>query len=323
MKACKAPFMATLLVMFFYLFSTSSLFAQTASDTTKARSGARIQKTNWSNSMECTFGDTVCVYLWEDNILWLKLIVRFADPNIGLYLPMHFEYLFSNYTPSRPLFGYTDEVTPDIVEPTILENGDSAWMASFLFQFNLDEHCGSKNNFPFELTYRLVTLNGSAGYMPYPQSLYPTLFPPDTFMIDPTGVAPQITVIKEMCCYDQSYTCSPDPIHPYHRNIREVNRLNYSQVAELEDVEWEEESISIFPNPFSTAMTVRLMKEGQLDDTVLRVYDTHGRQVLQQNAFKTNETGELNITTEQWPSGIYFFHFSSEKDSKILKAIKY
>ena len=325
MKTCKPTMVTTLLVMLFCLISTNIVLGQP--DPPKTRSGARIQKTNWSNSMGCTYGDTVCVSLWEDDVLWLKLIVDFADPLIGNYPAMHFRYHFPVYSfnPQYPLIGMTDAVTPDIIEPTVLENGDSAWRASFLFQFDLSEFCGPDKHIPFPLTYQLMTPT-STGHIPYPVAAFPTLFPADTFYVDSTGLAPEMKTTKEMCCYGESFTCSPDAVHPYHRNSAEDNRLSYNGYGEQEDMarsEKEKESIRIFPNPFSRIMTVSMMEEDLSATTFLRVYDTQGKLVFQQSNFEINNAGDLIIPTEQWSPGIYFFHFLSNQDSKILKAVKY
>ncbi len=315
----KNHFYGIIRIAMIFAFSCSISFTQ-AQPKTK-RSGARIQKTNWSNSMGCTFADDICVALLEDDLLAFKLIVNFADPYIQDYPPMHFNYFFPNYHPLYPLFGYTDEVTPDMVYPVVLETGDSAWAAHFYFEIFLEDHCALYDNFFFKVEYQLVTPMGS-GYMPYPVIAHPGLFPPDTFRIYQTGFAEYVKTDKEMCCDGQVHPCPPDVTTNSSASTRSTAAdFTFRGFSSSDDQNIQEEEIEIFPNPTSTYVNIYLEESALKEDLQLAVYDASGRVMYQQNQFYQGEQSNA-ISTMDWPRGIYFFRFFSETQTIVKKVVK-
>ncbi len=298
-------------------------------DTT--RKPVRIEKTNWTNSMDCTFGDTVCVALAEDNILYAKLIARFGDQSVLDYPPMHFFYTF--YGPGNfSMMGVTGAITPPMVEPTVLEYGDEVWKGVFHFELDMNTTCEyiSTQNFPVYVEYMLVTpvpVNDDdidVQYTPYPVGDYPGLFPPDTFYVDPvSGLAEYHELRKEVCCAGESQDCSESPEMTFITNesgsVLYDNRNGQSSLGTIEE---NEDAINgkLFPNPFSSNITLNLTSLDPHEEVTLLVYNREGKEIAY-HSFTGDQKKE--ISTENWVPGLYFFKVFSSGQMLVLKSIKH
>jgi len=273
--------------------------------------------------MGCDFEEDICVALLEDDILAFKLIVNFLDPDIQNYPAMHFNYFFPNYHPQYPLFGYTHEVTPQMVYPVVLETGHSAWAAHFYFEIVLEDHCDLYDAFFFKVEYQLVTPM-EVGYMPYPVFAHPDLFPPTIFDVPQSGLAAYVKTNKEMCCDGEVYPCPEDVVtitNSASSRSSSTADFTFQGFSPSEEETIVAGEISIFPNPTSTYVNIYLEEKALKEDLKMVVYDAKGKVMYQQNQFQQDKHSNA-IYTIDWPSGIYFFRFFSDQQTIIKKVVK-
>jgi hypothetical protein len=85
-----------------------------------------------------------------------------------------------------------------------------------------------------------------------------------------------------------------------------LNKLN-DLISETEEVKEEEFGVKVSPNPFQNSLLISSKKS---DNKIvkLKVYNAAGV-LLQEHQVQANE---INITTENWPSGLYFLEYWME-----------
>lgn len=77
-----------------------------------------------------------------------------------------------------------------------------------------------------------------------------------------------------------------------------------------------EQAFSVFPQPFT--QNVQLVLPKQASKTAkLEVYDSQGRWIS-----SSSTLNQLEVNTENWPTGVYFFHLIENGQRQIFKGIK-
>jgi hypothetical protein len=77
-----------------------------------------------------------------------------------------------------------------------------------------------------------------------------------------------------------------------------------------------EQAFSVYPQPF--VQSVRLTLPKNVSKTAqMEVYDSQGRWISSSSALN-----QLEVNTENWPTGVYFFHLIENGQRQIFKGIK-
>jgi predicted metal-dependent hydrolase len=77
-----------------------------------------------------------------------------------------------------------------------------------------------------------------------------------------------------------------------------------------------QQNFSIFPQPFTQQVQISLPKNAS-KSAKIEVYNSQGRWIKSYNANQESE-----ISTENWPAGVYFFYFLENGQRQIFKGIK-
>ncbi len=290
----------------------------------------RIIKTNWFNSMGCFFDQSYqpCVELAADNEVFFRIRVRTSTNDVTPFPNMRVRYfLYADRVGGTVIQGVTDEITNAMLLPVTLENGESAYEATFTITVNLEADCVADDNYYFKTQYLLVEsvplpAGVSAGYSSfgaYPVGDHPTLFPSYPFIVHSSGDAQLVEESKQICCFDPDNPpkCSDDGSD---NGGSESGGSGGGLGGGLRQAA--PESFVVYPNPFEDAITGRYQMEGpgMLNLTVL---DAQGRLLVQQNQPHTS-AGAYNIfvNSSDWPVGVYYLRFQTEQETKTLKVVK-
>jgi hypothetical protein len=77
-----------------------------------------------------------------------------------------------------------------------------------------------------------------------------------------------------------------------------------------------EQAFSVFPQPFTHSVQLTLPKNVS-QTAKLEVYDSQGRWIS-----SSSTLNQLEVSTENWPTGVYFFHLIEHGQRQIFKGIK-
>jgi hypothetical protein len=77
-----------------------------------------------------------------------------------------------------------------------------------------------------------------------------------------------------------------------------------------------EQVFSVYPQPFAQSVQLSLPKNVS-KTALMEVYDSLGRLISSSSALN-----QLKVNTENWPTGVYFFHLIENGQRQIFKGIK-
>ena len=104
----------------------------------------------------------------------------------------------------------------------------------------------------------------------------------------------------------------------HYYQLRQVDQSGIFKLSSIEAVDLENgvQPSLLFPNPFDERLT--LLTDGSWTNAEVKIYNVLG-EVFYQNKLTI---GSLELSTENYPSGIYFIHIQSDTRSEILKVVK-
>ncbi len=79
-----------------------------------------------------------------------------------------------------------------------------------------------------------------------------------------------------------------------------------------------EQSISVYPNPFSSELVIKLNPE--TGKSIIKIYTTRGRKIYEVSIPKNSNT--VAIGTETWLPGIYFINLIEDDKQHMVKSVK-
>ncbi len=77
--------------------------------------------------------------------------------------------------------------------------------------------------------------------------------------------------------------------------------------------------LKIFPNPFGNTLTIQY--PDLMEETTLRIFNGMGQMVLNQTWLPG--TDQINLSTDTWPSGVYFVEMSTPTERSVEKLIRF
>jgi hypothetical protein len=78
--------------------------------------------------------------------------------------------------------------------------------------------------------------------------------------------------------------------------------------------------ISFYPNPFSTDKNI-IIQSRVAQQLFVHVSDAMGRKMFSGQYFVTPVFNKINMSTDRWPPGIYFFQFSNSSGEKFTRKV--
>jgi hypothetical protein len=83
-------------------------------------------------------------------------------------------------------------------------------------------------------------------------------------------------------------------------------------------VENESLQVKVYPNPARDMVQVDWDSE-IANETILRVLDAMGREVMQKNLTQTKGANSTNVSTQNFPKGLYFIQLNNSKAKLIVQ----
>ncbi len=307
----------------------------TGTSTTPDTSVARVSITNWGNLMvggipiieESGNGNSqgMCLQLKENNHLYIGFYVTTADPLIHNYPEMYVAYNFDDtYVGVTNSFSELGVEMNECVIPGFQQN---FYSGGIIFTFDLSSECAPGTILEVDYSFELVTDDGNGGYIPYPVTAHPSLFPPQVFPPS-TGI---VSGTKFICChdaFDPYIGNSNDELGKVYekgeaQSLEESKvsmiHINSSAVLEQKSIVSGIKNTSIFPNPFKGDFTIEFDNQGK-EGLSLFILDALGKEILYRQ-LEYSET-KIVVSTEDWIPGIYYLSFGIGDNFIMRKIVK-
>ncbi|MEM1319687.1 MAG: T9SS type A sorting domain-containing protein [Bacteroidota bacterium] len=328
-------------LLFCLLFSLNSIFAQGKGPddppppgSTPTYDTVRIVKTNWQNTMGCTYDTLPCLQLVEDNKIVFAAKARMGVNDITPYPTARVQYYVLVEVPggtSTVAGMLSGPITNSSLSPVTLENGASAYQATVGIEVDVSDACLQSNEFTVKIGYMLVETIEINGYVavigPYPVGDHPTLFPPGIFIVDPSGEAQEYEKRKQVCCFDPN---KPLDCPSGGNGGGDTGggaggaggRSSGTDDGGVHAVDLGNAGVAVFPNPTRSTMQAQYTMKAAGEMTI-HCMDAQGRLISQhRRQHATEGQYQLPIATENWTPGVYYLRFETAGTTKTLKVVK-
>jgi len=241
-------------------------------------------------------------------------------PNNDLYPPMQISYQIGSTTDIIEVDDFIYLTTPpDDAAPYM-------FVFSHTITVNVASLCNGNNSstsVPFELSYSLITADGS----PYPVCDFMqegNLFDCNYYDCNYSG-STVIGIGPTPCNEDEILTSATDSFRCGDctgfklARPRTDHQPGHSENAS-EELTKNKLVIEVMPNPFDTYLNIKWMEA--TTNPVIRLYDASGRQISiwTNKSYRENQVLQADMT--DLSKGIYFLHIQNEKESIYKKLIK-
>ena len=164
--------------------------------------------------------------------------------------------------------------------------------------------CEPYDNFIFEFNVALVALVDDE-IVRY-DLIHPEVFP--NYIFDPTSINSNIKLY--LCC---------NLINNLQANSGSISNLYHEKLENNQ----KEKIKSIFPNPFTSDLQIELGDGISLNGGIeVLIYDSKGSQILHKHIPIAHKNENINISSKQFKSGIYYIQIISQKYMYSQKIVK-
>ena len=261
-------------------------------------------------------GEPMCVYP-SNGTVTVTLTLPFADNQMTNYLPLHFDYTFTEDGTGTVLANSTfGPITQGHLVPYDIEIDDNNTFPGWAYQIQVPLSVGELCN-----DYIYINLNAeiktpfTGGFIPYPIHFYTDpgqLYSEEVF---PANISPEFFQQELVCCFP--YAQGPVAL------IGNTNSNNLSAAEKFEEIleaPKESDGFEIFPNPFDNVLKVNFINQHISGNLIIT--NSVGKQVHHQIINSLSMSPLLEIPAENWIPGIYLVSLISENGKFTKKLIK-
>ncbi|GJM32193.1 MAG: hypothetical protein DHS20C18_11940 [Saprospiraceae bacterium] len=298
-------------------FIPAKIFATSAPALTVEVKRPKVVRTNWLNPMTGILFPNECIDAANsENQVLILVRVRFVVDDISAYPPIYVDADFGGV-----YSGIRGPIQNSELQPVTIDTFN-LYEAIYQYHLNVDPICTS-TRINFNSSYALKMLTGPGQYSVYPIQDYSGAGEPfDENVFEETSpqtsYPPDYTEIKEICCAYSGVGFrleAPENSHVLGNRMGERTAV-VSDFSVSESVE----TVQVFPNPFSKNLTIHPIQSA-LIKTNIRVYHLSG-ELMQCIDLPIGDIDAREISTANWPAGIYYLRMEGRERAETLKLIK-